>query len=278
MNLEQQLNARWYGRPGILWLLLPLEGLFRAVAALRRRLIEPQRLPVPVIVVGNLAVGGSGKTPMVLALVEHLRQRGYRPGVVSRGYGGHSDEYPLRVTAENSAEQVGDEPLLLAELCPVAVSPDRYRAATYLLQETDCNLLFSDDGLQHYRLPRDIEVVVVDGERGFGNRLCLPAGPLREPLSRLEQVDFVLVNETVAALDLPGAGACLGPLSVSEESSGGERGLSAIPTGAVKCVSRAWLLQTGAPRRVPPARCGRPWRGIAIWRRRRGAHRAHGSH
>ena len=204
MNLEQQLNARWYGRPGILWLLLPLEGLFRAVAALRRRLIEPQRLPVPVIVVGNLAVGGSGKTPMVLALVEHLRQRGYRPGVVSRGYGGKAASYPLFVRADTSPRDAGDEPCLIARRSgvPVAVAPDRPAAAELLIAQAGCDILISDDGLQHYRLARDIEIVLVDAARGFGNGHCLPVGPLREPRSRLQAVSLCVSNGEIAA-DLP---------------------------------------------------------------------------
>ncbi|MEZ5528985.1 MAG: tetraacyldisaccharide 4'-kinase [Porticoccaceae bacterium] len=160
-------------------------------------------LPVPVVVVGNISVGGTGKTPLLATLVRHLELQGYRPGIISRGYGGDSPHYPVMVTTESSAEQVGDEPLLLASFCPVVVDPDRLRAAQYLLQQTDCDLILSDDGLQHYRLPRDIELVVVDGERGFGNGLCLPAGPLREPVTRLREVDFVLVNETAAKLDLP---------------------------------------------------------------------------
>lgn len=216
MSLSNALQRAWY-RPGS-WsqCLLPLSWLFRGIAALRRfrqqRLAPNPPLPVPVIVVGNISVGGTGKTPLLAALVTHFKSRGYRPGIISRGYGGKSDAYPLLVTPDSTAGQVGDEPLLLAELCPVVVSPDRYQAATYLLKQTDCNLLFSDDGLQHYRLPRDIELVVVDGERGFGNRYCLPAGPLREPVSRLKQVDTVLVNETVSGLKLPDAEAfCLKP-------------------------------------------------------------------
>ena len=196
MSLEQQLNVRWYGRPGILWLLLPLEGLFRSVAALRRRLIEPQRLTVPVIVVGNLAVGGSGKTPMVLALVEHLRQRGFRPGVVSRGYGGRAVSYPLFVSTDTSPAEAGDEPCLIARRsgAPVAVAPDRPAAAKLLIDQAGCDILISDDGLQHYRLARDIEIVLVDAARGFGNGHCLPVGPLREPRRRLQSVSLCVSN------------------------------------------------------------------------------------
>ena len=148
MSLERQLNARWYGRPGLLWLLWPLEGLFRALAALRRRWLHPEVIGAPVIVVGNLAVGGSGKTPMVLALIEHLRAAGYRPGVVSRGYGGRAEQYPLLLAADTSPAEAGDEPCLIARRSgvPVAVAPDRPAAARRLVA-AGCNVVISDDGL-----------------------------------------------------------------------------------------------------------------------------------
>ncbi|WP_461481536.1 tetraacyldisaccharide 4'-kinase [Porticoccus sp.] len=223
MKISLALQRAWY-RPGS-WagLLLPLSWPFRGLVALRRRRLQHANppLPVPVVVVGNISVGGTGKTPLLAALVAHFQALGYRPGIVSRGYGGHAAHYPLLVSRDCRADQVGDEPLLLAAYCPVAVDPDRYRAACFLLAQTDCNLLFSDDGLQHYRLPRDIEVVVVDGERGFGNGHCLPAGPLREPLSRLKQADFVLVNETVASRQLAGAeGFRLAPLQLRQLLTG----------------------------------------------------------
>lgn len=209
MSISSALQRAWYRPASWASLLLPLSWLFRGVAVLRRYQLQHFRvntlLPVPMVVVGNISVGGTGKTPLLASLVTHFIELGYRPGIVSRGYGGHAAEYPLMVTQDCHADQSGDEPLLLSSLCPVVVDPDRYRAAGYLLAHTDCNLLFSDDGLQHYGLPRDIELVVVDGERGFGNGHCLPAGPLREPLSRLSEVDFVLVNETVSGLELAGA-------------------------------------------------------------------------
>ncbi|MFT6420462.1 MAG: tetraacyldisaccharide 4'-kinase [Porticoccus sp.] len=158
------------------------------------------------IVVGNISVGGTGKTPLLAALVVIFQAQGYRPGIISRGYGGSATHYPQQVTDTSTAETVGDEPLLLSSLCPVVVDPNRYRAARYLLENTGCNLIFSDDGLQHYRLPRNIEIVVMDGERGTGNGHCLPAGPLREPFSRLQTADFVVVNETVASLGIPHQG------------------------------------------------------------------------
>ena len=175
-----------------------MSWVFRAVAVLRRychlQLKPAKPLSAPVIVVGNISVGGTGKTPLLLTLIHWLQEQGYRPGVISRGYGGTAPQYPLLVQSDSIATEVGDEPLLLAKGCPVVVDPNRYRGANYLLEQTDCNLILSDDGLQHYRLPRDIEIVVVDGQRGFGNRQCLPAGPLREPVSRLNHADFILVN------------------------------------------------------------------------------------
>ncbi len=184
--------------------LLPLAWLFGLLARLRRRLyqsgwLRPVVLPVPVIVVGNIAVGGSGKTPVVAWLVDRLREAGYVPGIVSRGYGGQVDGVAL-VGADADPARHGDEPVLLAQTtrCPVAVGADRPAAAAALLQaHPDCDVIVSDDGLQHYRLHRDVEVAVVD-EHVLGNRWCLPAGPLREGLTRLREVDVVLVHGAVS--------------------------------------------------------------------------------
>lgn len=157
---------------------------------------EQIRVEVPVIVVGNISVGGTGKTPLVIWLIEQLRQWGFRPGVLSRGYGGKAEHYPLRVTENTPAEVCGDEPLLIALRtgAPVMVAPDRVTAARALLRSGEVDVLVTDDGLQHYRLARDLEFCVVDGQRGLGNAALLPAGPLREPASRLGQVDWVAVN------------------------------------------------------------------------------------
>jgi tetraacyldisaccharide 4'-kinase len=143
-------------------------------------------MSVPVIVVGNLTVGGTGKTPLVLWLAEYLRRRGRRPGIVLRGYRGSSGEHPRMVRADSDPFVMGDEAVLLARrgVCPVAIGASRADAASLLLDEAGCDVVVSDDGLQHYRLQRDLEILVVDGMRGFGNGLCLPAGPLREPVSR----------------------------------------------------------------------------------------------
>ncbi len=201
MSLEQRLQQHWYGRPGWLWLLLPLEGLFRIVVALRRllyrcNLLQQYRAPLPVIVVGNIAVGGTGKTPVTLALCEWLRRLGHRPGIVSRGYGAQPPQSPFLVTPDSDPRHSGDEPLLLARRsgCPVVIDADRAVAVRHLLATTDCDLIICDDGLQHYALARDIELAVIDGARGLGNGHCLPVGPLREPPARLGSVDAVLVN------------------------------------------------------------------------------------
>ncbi|HXH04068.1 MAG TPA: tetraacyldisaccharide 4'-kinase [Candidatus Competibacteraceae bacterium] len=182
--------------------LLPLSWLFQALVTLRRSAYrrgwrQVERLPVPVVVVGNITVGGSGKTPLVVRLVELLRDQGWYPGVISRGYGGRAMQWPQAVSAGSDPAQVGDEPLLLARRCrcPLWVGPDRVAAARALLAaHPQCDVLISDDGLQHYRLGRDLELVVLDGERRLGNDACLPAGPLREPPSRLAEVDFLVVN------------------------------------------------------------------------------------
>lgn len=201
------LEKAWYRPRSWSLLLAPLSWLFAALVDKRRRYLEARQQPLslPVVVVGNITVGGTGKTPLIISLVKALQARGYRPGVISRGYGGRAPLYPMRVTADSDPAHSGDEPLLIAISCdcPVVVDPDRYRAARYLEEHTDCELILSDDGLQHYRLPRDLEIVVVDGERVLGNGWSLPAGPLREPVQRLREVDFVVINEGSAVLNHP---------------------------------------------------------------------------
>ncbi len=203
--MSARLQAAWYDRRAAAGtLLLPLAWLFCAVAWLRRGAYRLLRLgtalEVPVVVVGNLTVGGTGKTPLVIWLARRLRAAGYRPGIVSRGYGGQAGHWPQQVRPDSAPETVGDEPVVIARHtgCPMAVGPDRVAAARALLAHSDCNLIISDDGLQHYRLRRDVEIVVIDGVRRFGNRRCLPAGPLREPLSRLHSVDLLVANGAAA--------------------------------------------------------------------------------
>jgi tetraacyldisaccharide 4'-kinase len=191
----------WYQGSRWLRLLRPVEWLFRHLAMRRRRgyLLHPERVwqpPVPLIIVGNISVGGTGKTPLVLALLQWARRAGYRPGVVSRGYGAKAPHYPYLVAPGARADAAGDEPLLIVQRsgCTLVIDPDRVAAAQYLLQHSDCNLIISDDGLQHYRLGRSVEILVLDSERGLGNGRCLPEGPLREPPERLASVDLIVVN------------------------------------------------------------------------------------
>lgn len=177
--LESRLNAIWYAGSPAPWILRMLARCYAWVYTLRRP-ATASRLSVPVVVVGNFTVGGTGKTPLLIALVEYLKKAGYTPGVVSRGYG-RSGSGPLSVVAESQALNAGDEPLLIARRChiPVRVDINRRRAAEYLLT-AGCNIIVSDDGLQHHRLPRLLEIEVVDSARGYGNGQLLPAGPLRE--------------------------------------------------------------------------------------------------
>jgi tetraacyldisaccharide 4'-kinase len=198
MSLAETLQQGWYGEGRLPWWCYPLAQLYGSVVAARRYLyrvgwLKAVRLPCPVIVVGNLTAGGTGKTPLTLALIEALRQRGYRPGVVSRGYGG-TQRQPLLLGDAPDPAEVGDEPALIRMTgVPVAIGRDRPAAAALLL-DAGCNVLIADDGLQHYRLARDVEICVIDGERRFGNGKLLPAGPLREPLQRIGEVDFRICN------------------------------------------------------------------------------------
>ncbi|MFT7413454.1 MAG: tetraacyldisaccharide 4'-kinase [Methylophagaceae bacterium] len=204
----QWLINSWYQPQPIRWLLWPLSLIYQAVLQLRNRLfylglLKQRSLTVPVIIVGNITVGGTGKTPFVIWLAKQLQQAGYRPGIISRGYGGKAELYPQKVVADSDPTIVGDEPIIISRhtSCPMVVAPDRFAAGKILLQDYDCNIIISDDGLQHYALGRDIEIVIIDGKRQFGNQLCLPAGPLREPLSRLDRVDFIVENHGSSLAD-----------------------------------------------------------------------------
>jgi tetraacyldisaccharide 4'-kinase len=195
--MRRWLEAVWYGEGTGGSLLRPLGALFAALVGLRRRLFAAGVLPrrdvgAPVIVVGNINVGGTGKTPLTLWLARRLAERGRRPGIVSRGYGGDPGPRPLRVEAGSDPDRVGDEALIFARHagCPVYVHPDRVAAARAAVA-AGADVVLSDDGLQHYRLARDVEIAVIDFDRGLGNRRCLPAGPLREPPERLDTVDQV---------------------------------------------------------------------------------------
>lgn len=196
--VSRWLQRQWFEQRRLtpaLWLLLPLAGLYGLLSALNRRLAKPVRLPVPVVVVGNLIVGGAGKTPLTLWLAQQLKARGWRPGIVSRGYGRNGDGVVM-VRADSSPEEVGDEPLLLVRCSGVPVCVGRQRAAAgaaLLAAHPEVDVVLCDDGLQHYALARDVELVVFDG-RGAGNGWRLPVGPLREPLDRLAAVDAIIGN------------------------------------------------------------------------------------
>lgn len=199
MAIVDELQAGWYAdRQPPLWA-LPIAALYGGVVRARRGLyrhgvLRAQRVPVPVVVVGNIVAGGAGKTPLTLALVQALRERGWRPGVVSRGYGSQARTATL-LDAHPDPALVGDEPALirLRTGAPVAIGAKRVEAARLLLAQ-GINVIVADDGLQHYALARDVEICVVDGVRRLGNGRLLPAGPLREPESRLRSVDFVVCN------------------------------------------------------------------------------------
>jgi tetraacyldisaccharide 4'-kinase len=201
------LERHWYRKTSLHSVLLPLSFIFRLLVALRKifyryGIFTSVKLPVPVIVVGNITVGGSGKTPLTLWLAQQLIDAGWHPGIISRGYGGSKSTTPQAVQPASSPDTVGDEAVLMAQrrLCPVWVGRDRPATGQALLvAHPECNILLSDDGLQHYRLQRTVEIAVVDGVRRFGNGCLLPAGPLREATSRLKQVNAVVINGGAAA-------------------------------------------------------------------------------
>ena len=194
------MEAIWYGGHPAGLALVPLGWLFRLGVVLRRlsfrlKMRRVNRVEVPVIVVGNISTGGTGKTPLIIWLARYLA-RNFRPGVVCGGYGGRSRNWPQKVRADSDPATVGDEAVLLAKRCgcPVAAGPNRAAGAEALIEHENCNVILSDDGLQHLSLARDIEIAVIDGARRHGNGRCLPAGPLREPPSRLKEVDILVTN------------------------------------------------------------------------------------
>jgi len=202
MSFTDKITEYWY-KPAeqVPFALKLLSNAFAFISQQRKKgyLNSPSkvyRAPVPLVVVGNIFVGGTGKTPLVIALVELLKQHGIKAGVISRGYGGQKLKKPEAVFAHSDPLVVGDEPVLIATRakCPVVVYPKRAEAIQTLLAHNDADVIISDDGLQHYAMARDIEIVVIDGERRVGNGLLLPAGPLREPVSRLNNVDYCVVN------------------------------------------------------------------------------------
>jgi len=212
MSLTDTLLASWSRRGLLAWLLLPLALLFGLLSASRRILyrlgvLKARRLPRPVVVVGNLTVGGNGKTPLTLWLAQKLARSGLKPGIVSRGYGGRASASGgvREVRPEDDPSEVGDEPLLMARRaeCPVWVGRDRSAAGMALLAaHPECDIILCDDGLQHYRLARDMEIVVMDS-RAVGNGWLLPAGPLREPVARLARADALVLHGVGEPQGLP---------------------------------------------------------------------------
>lgn len=191
------LNKVWYEDHPARWALYPFSFLFQGIVTLRSWYLKhfcQQQFSIPVVVVGNITVGGVGKTPLVIELARNFSAKNYKVGIVSRGFKARTKQFPYEVQEKDTAYLVGDEPLLMAKntACPVVIDPNRVRAVRYLLKK-GCDLIISDDGLQHYRMGRAIEIAVID-HRGMGNSLLLPAGPLREKTSRLLCVDFIIAN------------------------------------------------------------------------------------
>lgn len=197
-----KIEQSWYKPFSLItFLLLPLAVLFWFVSSVRKCLyvkgvLKQFKSKTPIIVVGNISVGGNGKTPFVLWLYEYLTQQGLSVGIISRGYGGQASHYPLLVTNEVSVVDAGDEPVLLYHRlkCPIAVGPDREKNIILLEKEYDLDVIISDDGMQHYKMARSIECCIVDSERQFGNGYLMPAGPLRETIQRLKSADIVIEN------------------------------------------------------------------------------------
>ena len=202
-SMQAHITRAWHSKCSWVLLLWPLSIIFRAIAFCRgyilRHIYQGKKFTSPVVVVGNISVGGSGKTPLIISLAKQLLGHGLSVSIISRGYGASSKLYPMLVEMDSVASVCGDEPLLIRhslpqERCNIVVDPNRRRAVSFAIEHFNPDLILCDDGLQHYRLHRDIEIAVIDGARGFGNGQCLPAGPLREPIGRLKAVDFVVVN------------------------------------------------------------------------------------
>jgi tetraacyldisaccharide 4'-kinase len=197
-RLQQWLETIWYRGGKGAFLLMPLSALYCTANRLQRWIQSRYltTLACPVIVVGNITLGGTGKTPLAIYIVKLLQKQGYKPAIITRGYGGKSSHWPQSVTPHSDPQQVGDEAVLMARRTgvPVYAGANRLASIKALLAQHDCDVIVSDDGLQHYKLPRDIAIAVVDAGRGLGNGYCLPAGPLREKKQRLDECDFILVN------------------------------------------------------------------------------------
>ena len=239
-RLSRLFESIWYGSNPLAIVLLPISWLYRLLFWLHRkwRLRARQKFEVPVIVVGNITIGGTGKTPMIIWLTRELRERGYSVGVISRGYLGAKNGSPARVYADSDPAIVGDEAVLIARraACPVVVCADRNAALECLLEGEAIDVVLSDDGLQHHALARDFEIALVDGYRGLGNGYCLPAGPLREAASRLNSVDAIVVNG--APWTYPGAVHTFVRVSTFEQLSDGRQStLAEFDTAKVHAVA-----------------------------------------
>ncbi len=197
VSMKNVILKIWYQQSIARYFLIPLSWLYGIVVAIRKKymLSHVKPLSKPVIVVGNITVGGTGKTPLVITLVQHIQSMGLKPGVISRGYKGAAN-YPYTVNDYSTAAACGDEPLLIYQRCrcPVVVDPDRLAAANQLITDFKIDIIISDDGMQHYRLPRQMELAVIDSQRVVGNGHLLPAGPLRESIKRLDTTDFIITN------------------------------------------------------------------------------------
>ncbi|MDZ7924305.1 MAG: tetraacyldisaccharide 4'-kinase [Marinagarivorans sp.] len=241
MLLQQSVEKQWYGKPHWLWLLAPLSLVFWGLSRVRKPLqtLGAKPLTCPVIVVGNIAVGGTGKTPLIIALANTLINAGFSPAIVSRGYGVEI-KTPTLVPPNGDTLIFGDEPVLVANscACPVIISQNRTAAVIAAQQTYGCDVVLSDDGLQHYRMARSFEIAVFDGARGIGNGWCLPVGPLRELSSRLDSVDFVVINgegELPHTSKKPVVHFSLQPMGWVNVKTGRSKALSPLP----------WLAETG---------------------------------
>lgn len=201
-KLQQWLENIWYEHGSGKFLLMPLTALYCSINSFQRfqNRHSKTKLPCPVIVVGNITVGGTGKTPLTIYIVKLLQKAGYKPAIITRGYGGKATVWPQSVTAKSDPQQVGDEAVLMASKTqvPVYAGADRLKSIEQLIKAHDCDIIVSDDGMQHYKLPRDIQIAVLDGARMLGNGWCLPAGPLREKKQRLKACDLLVVNGNIA--------------------------------------------------------------------------------
>lgn len=205
-RIHTLLNETWYSKTTLTQVLRPLSLFFCGIVAIRKalyslKILKQTKLDVPVIVVGNITVGGTGKTPLVIWVAKFLKESGFTPGIISRGYMGKAKSWPQQVRPDSDPVIVGDEAILISRQakCPMAVGPDRVEAGQALLKYSNCDIIISDDGLQHYALQRTIEVVVIDGVRRFGNGFCLPAGPLREAVNRIDKANFIVTNGIASA-------------------------------------------------------------------------------